>query len=128
MKIKKIAADISQLVEEKQDAYGNAFERTAEILSILYPNGIGVEQLQDAALLVRVLDKICRIAHDNETMGESPWRDICGYSLLALQRTAAGLDAQNSGLDDSAVEQKQKKKQLLNLLQQKVEKQNGVKK
>jgi hypothetical protein len=115
MKIKKIAADISQLVEEKQDAYGNAFERTAEILSILYPNGIGVEQLQDAALLVRVLDKICRIAHDNETMGESPWRDICGYSLLALQRTEAGLDAEP-------------KKQLLNLLQQKVDKKDGVKK
>lgn len=117
MKIKKIAADISQLVEEKQDAYGNAFERTAQILSILYPNGIGVEQLQDAALLVRVLDKICRIAHDNETMGESPWRDICGYSLLALQRIEAGLDAEA-----------EPKKQLLNLLQQKVDKKDGVKK
>ena len=116
MKIKKIAADISQLVEEKQDAYGNAFERTAEILSILYPNGIDVEQLHDAALLVRVLDKICRIAHNNETMGESPWRDICGYSLLALQRTEAGLDAAEP------------KKQLLNLLQQKVQKKDGVKK
>ena len=113
MKIKKIAADISQLVEEKQDAYGNAFERTAQILSILYPNGINVEQLHDAALLVRVLDKICRIAHNNETMGESPWRDICGYSLLALQRTEAAAEP---------------KKQLLNLLQQKVDKQNGVKK
>lgn len=120
MKIKKIAADISQLVEEKQDAYGNAFERTAEILSILYPNGIGVEQLQDAALLVRVLDKICRIAHDNETMGESPWRDICGYSLLALQR----IEAAEAGLDAAA----EPKKQLLNLLQQKVEKKDGVKK
>jgi hypothetical protein len=114
MKIKKIAADISQLVEEKQDAYGNAFERTAQILSILYPNGIDVEQLQDAALLVRVLDKICRIAHNNETMGESPWRDICGYSLLALQRTEAAAT--------------EPKKQLLNLLQQKAEKQNGAKK
>jgi hypothetical protein len=47
-------------------------------------------------------------------MGESPWRDICGYSLLALQRTEAGLDAE--------------KKQLLNLLQQKVDKKDGVKK
>lgn len=85
MSIKAIATELSQLVEQKQDAYGNAFERTAQMLHILYPEGIGVDQLHDAALLVRVLDKICRIAHDNENMGESPWRDIAGYSLLALE-------------------------------------------
>lgn len=85
MSIKKIATELYELVEQKQEAYGNAFERTSEMMAILYPEGIGVDQLHDAALLVRVLDKICRIAHDNDAMGESPWRDIAGYSLLALE-------------------------------------------
>lgn len=86
MTIKQIANDLSQLIEKKNQAYGNAFDKTEDILKILYPNGIKVEQYKDIHVLVRMLDKICRIARDNDPFNESPYMDLAGYSLLALER------------------------------------------
>jgi len=37
-------------------------------------------------VIVRMLDKLSRIARDNDPMGESPYMDIAGYSILALAR------------------------------------------
>jgi hypothetical protein len=33
-----------------------------------------------------MLDKLSRIARDNDPLGESPYMDIAGYSILALAR------------------------------------------
>jgi hypothetical protein len=33
-----------------------------------------------------MLDKISRIARDNDPLGESPYMDIAGYSILSLAR------------------------------------------
>ena len=70
----------------KNDAYGNAFDKTTQILTLLYPTGIKVEQFKDVHVLIRMLDKLSRIARDNDPMGESPYMDIAGYSILALAR------------------------------------------
>jgi hypothetical protein len=82
----EIASSIGKLVEEKQAAYGNSFGKSGDVLRALYPAGISLEHLDDALTVVRVVDKLFRIATDRDALGESPWRDICGYALLAVER------------------------------------------
>ena len=82
----KIANELATLLKEKNEAYGNAFDKTTQILTLLYPNGIKVDQFKDVHVIVRMLDKLSRIARDNDPMGESPYMDIAGYSILALAR------------------------------------------
>lgn len=81
-----IAMDIARLVATKQIAYGDSFGKSGEILRILYPSGISHDQLDQALTIVRVLDKLFRIANDPGAFGESPWGDIMGYALLAEER------------------------------------------
>ena len=79
----KITNDLGLLLSEKNSAYGNAFEKTTKILELLYPNGISVSQYKDIHVIVRMLDKMSRIARDNDPMGEDPFKDIAGYAILA---------------------------------------------
>jgi hypothetical protein len=82
----QIALDVARLVQKKQIAYGNSFGRSGEILRIIYPNGISHAHMDQALTIVRVLDKLFRIANEPEAFGESPWADIVGYGLLAEAR------------------------------------------
>ena len=77
------ALDIAALVTEKQRVYGNSFGKSREVIRILYPDGISREQYADALAVIRVIDKLFRIATDRDALGESPWQDIAGYALLA---------------------------------------------
>lgn len=79
-----IAQQIGKLVERKNAAYGSSFEKAGSALRLLYPAGIGPEQMDDALLIVRVWDKLQRIATDRDALGESPWSDICGYGILGV--------------------------------------------
>ncbi len=79
----QLATDLGKLLAEKNQAYGDAFSKTTEILTLLYPNGIKVQQYKDVHVLVRMLDKMSRIAQDNDPMGESPYKDLAGYAILA---------------------------------------------
>lgn len=79
-------ARIGRIVEEKNRAYGNSFVRSAEILRMLYPTGVLPEQYGDMLGIVRVLDKLSRIATDRDQFGESPWGDIAGYGILGEVR------------------------------------------
>jgi hypothetical protein len=80
------AKEVSLLVEEKQKAYGKAFNYSGEILKILYPNGVKQEQYEDLLTITRIIDKLFRVANKKEAFEESPWRDIMGYALLALTK------------------------------------------
>ena len=82
----EIARSIAVTVAEKNAAYGDSFERAGEIIDILYPNGIPRGKTGDALAVVRVLDQLFRIASDRDAFGESPWRDIVGYALLAVEK------------------------------------------
>jgi hypothetical protein len=53
-------------------------------LSVLYPSGIKPEQYTDALAIIRVIDKLFRIANNKDAFSESPWRDIAGYALLGI--------------------------------------------
>lgn len=83
-----IANEIGALVAAKNEAYGNSFERSGEILSVLFPNGVTPDRYTDLLCIVRVLDKLFRVAASPiDPMGESPWRDVAGYGILGAANT-----------------------------------------
>ena len=78
----KTAIEIGQLVSEKQEAYGDSFSKSEEIIKILYPSGVTPENYRDLLTITRIIDKLFRIATRKDAFGESPYRDIAGYALL----------------------------------------------
>lgn len=80
------AIELGQLVTEKNAAYGDSFARSGRIMKELYPQGVPVEKLDDALAIVRVLDKLFRIATAKDAFGESPWNDVAGYAILSSVR------------------------------------------
>lgn len=89
----KLAAEIGALVTSKQAQYGDSVSKSGRILEILYPEGVQTHQYQDALMVVRILDKLSRIAQrgpDGQDLGgESPYRDIAGYGLLGASKDGA---------------------------------------
>jgi len=82
MSYKETAEEIGQLVEEKNEAYGNSFAKSEEMLKILYPDGIPQDSYEDVLLLARIFDKMMRIANRKEAFDEDPYKDIAGYGIL----------------------------------------------
>jgi hypothetical protein len=74
-KYEEIGAAIGCLVDKKQKAYGRSFDHSGAILAILYPYGVKPEQYGDLLGMVRILDKLFRIATDKRAL-------IAGYALL----------------------------------------------
>jgi hypothetical protein len=81
----EIGSDVGNLVQAKNEAYGDSFGRASEILQILYPNGIPVSGYRDVLAITRVVDKLFRLANNKDAFGECPWKDICGYSILGIR-------------------------------------------
>ena len=80
------AEQIGKLVAEKNQAYGSSFSEAHKILEVLYPQGIAPHQFTDALGIIRVIDKLFRIATKKDAFGESPWQDIAGYGILGVVR------------------------------------------
>lgn len=80
------AQEIADLVLSKQAAYGNSFGKSGKIMEILYPKGIALNQANDALAVIRIIDKLFRIATAKDALGEDPFKDIAGYALLAVVR------------------------------------------
>lgn len=77
-----IGQNIGKLVERKNKAYGDSFNQSGEFLKILYPDGIQPDQYQDMLGIVRVFDKMMRIANEKGAFDENPWEDVAGYGIL----------------------------------------------
>lgn len=82
MSYRETAEEIGKLVEEKNEAYGNSFAKSEEMLKILYPDGIPEDSYEDVLLLARIFDKMMRIANQKEAFDEDPYKDIAGYGIL----------------------------------------------
>ncbi|VVB50701.1 Uncharacterised protein [uncultured archaeon] len=83
----KLGESIGKLVEEKQKAYGDSFSKAPAIMAVLYPNGISPDMMGSALTVVRVIDKLNRISTNKvDLLGENPWGDIAGYSLLEVMK------------------------------------------
>jgi len=83
-KYTSIGLEIGELVDEKNAAYGDSFTKAADFLQILYPNGIPVTAYTDALCIVRIFDKLMRLASDKGYNNERPYADIAGYAFLGL--------------------------------------------
>lgn len=83
----QLGIEVGELVGQKNRAYGDSFNKTGDFLKLLYPNGIKPEQYTDALCIVRIYDKLMRIATNKDALGESPYRDIAGYALLGMKNT-----------------------------------------
>lgn len=99
-KYEKLGAEVGRICDEKNRAYGSSFHKAGEVMRILYPSGVQPEQLDDALTIVRMLDKLFRIATDRDALGESPYSDLLGYSLLALDRVNANKAQRNQAADN----------------------------
>lgn len=99
--LKELGKRIGELVSAKNEAYGNSFGTSGDALRILYPYGIRPDQYDDALALVRIWDKMKRIATHKDAFGESPFVDIAGYGILG-----AVLAAMKIG-EDAAIEETQ---------------------
>ena len=79
-----IAARIGDIVERKNAAYGDSFAKAGPFLRLLYPDGLRPGQFDDALAIVRIFDKLQRIAAGGDHFGESPYDDIAGYGILGI--------------------------------------------
>lgn len=83
-----MAKGIADLVSEKEKAYGSAFDKAGDFLKVLYPNGIKSDQYKDMLCIVRVFDKLMRIATSYQGTEEKKidaYSDMMGYALLGLR-------------------------------------------
>jgi hypothetical protein len=80
----EIGKRIGALVNEKQEAYGDSFGKSHRILLELYPNGIKPEEYHNVLTMARIIDKLFRIATNQDAFGESPYQDIAGYAILGV--------------------------------------------
>lgn len=85
----EIALDIGRLVSEKNKAYGDSFAQCTQFLTLLYPDGVPVTAYENMLTIVRIWDKLKRAATNEDAFGESPFRDIAGYSILAYHKKNA---------------------------------------
>ena len=53
-------------------------------MKVLYPNGIKPDQYKNLLTIIRILDKMFRMATSATDDEEYPELDICGYGLLAV--------------------------------------------
>ena len=53
-------------------------------MEVLYPTGVQPHQYRDMLAVIRVIDKLFRLATRKDAFGESPWNDIAGYALLGI--------------------------------------------
>lgn len=84
MNFEKIGSDIGKLVTEKNTSYGDSFKNSGEIFKFLFPDGIPPEKYTIALALVRILDKVFRLATNPNYNNENCWQDIAGYAILML--------------------------------------------
>lgn len=81
-----VAWELGCIVTEKNIKYGDAFDKSGDFLALLYPEGITPDKVHDALTLVRMFDKMMRIATAKDAFGEDPFSDIGGYAILAVAR------------------------------------------
>ena len=81
------AQDLELLIERKNASYGDSIGKSARVLGIICPDGIPTKIYHRAHVLIRCIDKICRLFSPtiNREDAIDAWRDIAGYAWKAIQ-------------------------------------------
>lgn len=104
-KVKKIALEIVDLHNRKNAAYGDSVSKTAKILEILYGDSIPKDRYEDLHTIIRILDKISRMATgDKKAFDESPWTDVAGYALSSLVRAQDTMSEEKKNKTEAKME------------------------
>ena len=104
----ELATGIGELVQEKNKAYGSAFDKAGDFLRVLYPDGIKPDQYKDMLCIIRVFDKLMRIATSYEGTEEKKvdaYSDLMGYGLLGLRASLEEQAAANKAVKDSKLKE-----------------------
>lgn len=91
MTYEELGRAIGATVNVKQQAYGDSYGRAGAVLRLLFPEGVPLTAYDDMLAIVRVVDKLFRLATSagwTDLLEESPWHDIAGYGLLGAMRAA----------------------------------------
>lgn len=93
----QIGTEIGELVEQKQKAYGDSITKAFDLVKVFirdYRNEDGTYTIPESLLKhlllqVRIIDKQNRIFSnpDQDLMGESPYSDIAGYSIIGTKES-----------------------------------------
>jgi len=81
----RLALEVGLVTDRSNTAYGDSTTKAGQLMAILWPNGVPPSRMHEAFIMVRILDKLSRVVTDKDAFGESPWRDVAGYALLALR-------------------------------------------
>lgn len=90
----EILEDMAKLLRAKGENYGPSFKAISEILLILFPEGVPTQAYGDVGLMIRCLDKFCRMAFGPRAGDapwaqlvdqECPWKDVLGYAALGVE-------------------------------------------
>lgn len=78
--------DLDLMIARKNASYGDSVGKSAQMLAVVCPNGIPSKIFHRAHLLIRIMDKVCRLFSPTITTNEAidAWKDIAGYSRLAI--------------------------------------------
>lgn len=90
---------IGLIVKERDAAYGDSVRRSAKIMEILYPHGIGRVDYIFALLNLRIIDKLCRSSSDPWAFGENPYDDIGGYAIRGSEIAKETIETYRKILD-----------------------------
>lgn len=84
-KYENLAQEVGKLVDSKNKSYGNSFREVGKFVKILYPDGVRPEQYTDLLYIVRIFDKLKRIATKRDAFGEDPIKDLFGILIRWIE-------------------------------------------
>ena len=81
-----IAKQVVDAVQRGNKETGNCITETTKVIRILFPNGIPSGKEQDEAIIVRILDKMFRIANAQGNTS-AIWQELTAYALNASKQS-----------------------------------------
>lgn len=105
--LKELTNELGDLLEDKDQKYGSSTTVSGTMLRLLYPQGVPVSQYQNVTLLVRIFDKMKRIA--TGASDENSWQDIAGYGVQGWKQTVNQAEAEEVLFKIKQYEQKHPK-------------------
>jgi arsenate reductase-like glutaredoxin family protein len=80
-----LGEEIGRMLANKNRKYGDSYARMAHVLPMFYPDGVPGDHLLDAVFILRIIDKLMRIASAQGDDEEDPVKDIAGYAVLRMR-------------------------------------------